>query len=170
MRQVAWVLLVAGTIVGSLGGARLPEASYPVAAAGVALIIVAAVLLHAKRKQHRAGSLEHGEVLAAMRALAEPLGALTREAPELPLSEIAARIAHLNTTYFAPIADGAPRMLSAMGATRYADVFTTYASGERAISRAWSAASDHHRPETLAALRAGTARIEEALDKLGASA
>jgi uncharacterized protein YjeT (DUF2065 family) len=166
LRNIGWALLVIGTIVGSLGGARLPTANWPVALLGIAVVAAGAVVLFAVRRRTGSANGARPEVLAAMRALPDRLDALARDAPVLPLAAIAARIGELDRTHFRPIADGAPGLLPALGVTRYADVFGTYASGERSVARAWSAAADHHRPETLAALEAGVARIREAVARL----
>lgn len=167
MKKLGWILLIAGTIVGSLGGARLPEADWTIAGVGLAMLAGSAVLMRLAARHAGGGAAAAGsDVVAAMRQLTERLEALVKEAPSLSLAEVAERISRLSADFFAPISDGSPRMLGAMGPERYAEVFGTYASGERSIARAWSAASDQHRPETLASLELGTARIKEAVSRL----
>jgi uncharacterized protein YjeT (DUF2065 family) len=167
--KFGWALLVIGTIVGSVGGARLPKADVMLSGIGVGTVFAGAVVLFLLRRRAGVTASDQPEVLATMRALPDELESLAKRAPALPLIDIASRIGQLDRSHFRVIAEGAPRMLSVLGVARYADVFGTYASGERCIARAWSAASDHHRSETLAGLEAGAARIRDAVARLDAA-
>jgi hypothetical protein len=169
-RPGAVALLVLGTVTASLGGARLPQADWRIAGAGLAALAAGAALL---RRSGRGGAEATGSAgapgdsaadvaLRALRALPARLDALEAEAPSLELPELIRRLSALAAELGDPIAEGSPGLLRRLGTERFAEVLGTYASGERALARAWSAAADQHRPEALAALSAGAARIREA--------
>lgn len=173
MKTLATVLIIAGTIVGAFGGGKLPKADPLVTGIGILLLIIGGVILSMQRRAHAkaaASAVDGIDVLALMRALPPKLQPISDEADQLTLAQIAERIGDLDADYFRPIADGAPALLGSMGTARFASVFGVYASGERLISRAWSAAVDQHRPETLVSLREGIVRITEAAAAIDASA
>ncbi len=169
MKTLATVLLIAGTIVGTFGGGKLPEADVLTTGIGLALLVAGGVLLaidrrKASKQAPAAGDVRGAgkDVLSLIRALPAKLQPIADEADRLTLDELAARIGVLDVEYFQPIADGAPLLLGPMGTARFASVFGIYASGERLVSRSWSAAVDAHRPEAVASLREGLRRIAEA--------
>ena len=171
MKTLITVLLIAGTIVGAFGAGKLPQADPLITGAGLLLLIVAGVFGWRQRKKDAAlpaGDGGNVDVLTLIRALPAKLRPISDEADALTLDQLADRIEALDVDYFRPIADGAPQLLGTMGTDRFAAVFGVYASGERLISRAWSAAVDSHRPETIASLREGTSRIQQAADAIDA--
>lgn len=169
MRTIGIVLLVAGTIIGSLGGAKLPQADWTVAGAGFALLAVALLLLRWPAKGG-AGARERGaqDVLSLLRSMPDELDAISARAAGLELPALLEELSALDRKYLQPIADGSPALLGQLGAQRFADVFGQYASGERQLARAWSAAADQHGPEAIASLQRSAERIREAVELLGA--
>jgi hypothetical protein len=165
MNTLATLLLVVGTIVGVFGGGKLPQANPYITGLGILLLAAGGVILYLERRRLAAapvGSAGTVDVLALIRVLPERLQLISDAADELTLAQIADRIGELDTEYFRPISDAAPALLGSMGTERFASVFGVYAGGERLISRAWSAAVDQHRPETLTSLREGISRIRAA--------
>lgn len=164
MKTSAVVLLVGGTIVASVGGARLPEAHPGVVGAGLLLLATALVL--ARRSSGGAAHPVRGGTVAGFTSrlgvLSGELDALAEEAPRLSLEQIGQRIAALEPGHFRPLADDAPLLMDVLGGDRFADFAGTYAAGERLVSRAWSAAVDQHRPETLVSLKAGAEAVRAA--------
>lgn len=164
--NVGQALLVSGTIIGTLGGARTPGVSWTLTGVGLALLVAAGVLL--RQARGGAAATAAADVGADMTALAERLRALANQAPGLKPSAMVERIAALHAELVVPIGDRVPFMLKRLGAQRFADVFGTYAGGERALSRAWSAAADEHAEEARAALAVSAVRVAEAVGKLEA--
>jgi hypothetical protein len=165
MNKAATILLILGTIVGAFGGARLPQADPLVSAIGVLLLVAGCVLIYSQGRANKlaaANAVGGVPVFELMRALPDQLQPILDQSEQLSLAEITERLSALDLDYFRPIADASPALLNRMGAESFAAVFGLYASGERLISRAWSAAVDQHRPETIASLHEGLARIRQA--------
>ncbi len=181
LQTLATILLIAGTVVGTFGGGKLPQADVLITGLGLLMLVAGGVLLSVdRRRKNRAqdagvapgGAGSRADVLALIRELPAKLQPIADEADDLTLDELASRIGALDADYFQPIADGAPLLLGPMGTARFASVFGVYAGGERLVSRAWSAAVDSHRPEAVASLREGVKRIREAaeaIDGIGSS-
>lgn len=169
MRNLGIVLLVLGTIVGSLGGAKLPTANWAVAGAGFAMLVAALVLLRWPKKGDGTKSADAPEkvVIPLLRELPKEIEAIRLEAEDLELPALLERLGKLDREFLQGISEGSPALLSSLGPQRFADVFGQYASGERLLARAWSAAADHHRPEALDALERSALRIREAVEYLG---
>jgi hypothetical protein len=102
-----------------------------------------------------------------LRQLPARLEDLDRRAAELELGELIAELDGLEVELLAPIADGSPPLLAALGTPRFAAIFGPFASAERAVARAWSAAADGHRTEALSALEVAVARARSAVSALG---
>lgn len=160
-------LLVAGTVLGTLGGARMPGVSWTLALLGLALLVAAGLL--ARFGRHRDEGALAADVTPELESLARRLSELQSEAAGLPASELVLRISALDGELVLPIGERAPRMLRRLGAERFAEVFGRYASGERALARAWSAAADQHAPEALASLELAARQVEEARQRLAAA-
>jgi hypothetical protein len=169
MKILATLLLIGGTIVATFGAAKLPEANPLVTGLGLLLLSGGGVILFLLRRklaQVPAGAGASADVLKLMRELPDKLQPILDQADQLTLAQLGERIGELDVDYFRVIADGAPELLAPMGTERFAEVFGVYASGERYVSRAWSASVDHHRPETVASLCEGIARIRQAVEAL----
>lgn len=166
--RLGYLLLVAGTIIASLGGAKLPEVDRVLSGIGIAMLVVAAVAIRRAMGANGAAALSGSAVPAAaipelMRKLIPELEALAAEAKDLPLVTITRRIDQLEPKYLRPLADGSPGLMGVLGPERFAEVAGAYASGERFLARAWSAAADKHRPEALLSLERAIERMREAL-------
>jgi hypothetical protein len=163
MRGAASLLIVLGTIVGTLGGAHLPRANWLIVGVGLALLVAGALLM-----RHRSGAATltrqkaEREVLDALARLPERVDALVAEAESLELSELRRRLDALELEAIRPIAEASVDLLPSLGAARFAAVFGAFASGERCLARAWSAAADRHRAEASSALSSGAERLREA--------
>lgn len=170
--KASLVALVLGTVVASLGGARLPRADTTVSVIGLALLVagIIGVRLVARTRAQEGSSASDGlgaaDPLSLLRAIPERLEPLIDRAPTAPLPEIVREIAAVVDRHFTPLSEVAPSMLGRLGAARFATVFGSYASAERAIARAWSAAADGHRAEAVASLGRAKDRIHEALREL----
>jgi hypothetical protein len=163
MRAPATLLLALGTIVGTLGGAHLPKTDWRIVIAGLALLALGAGLMRRRSgaevsSLHRAGR----EVLASVAALPDRIDVLVADAPSLDFGELRQRLDQLELEAIRPVAEASVDLLPSLGAARFAAVFGAFASAERSLARAWSAAADRHRPETLAALAHGAERAREA--------
>lgn len=170
--QPGYLFLIAGTIIASLGGAKLPEADRVLSGVGLALLVVSVVLMRKSTGTAGPNALS-GSVSPAttvpvlLKGLIPRLEALAAEAADLPLVTITRRIDELEPDYLGPLADSSPALMEALGPEKFAEIAGMYASGERFLARAWSAAADKHRPEALASLHAATERMREALAMLG---
>ena len=165
MQALATSLLVLGTILGAFGGARLPQADPLVAGVGLAMLVAGCLLVFQRarsQRTHAARAISDAAIFDLIVALPDQLQPILDQADALTLEEIAQRISALELQYFRPIADASPDMLPRMGAESFSALFGQYAGGERLISRAWSAAVDLHRPETIASLREGIERLRAA--------
>ena len=174
MKHAGIALLVIGTIVGSLGGAKLPKVDWVIAGVGFGMLAIAIVLLRmsaAKDRKERAtadGADPREDPLGAIRTLPKRLDVIVEEAASQPLKTLIEKLSELDTELMSPIADGAPRLLGTLGAQRFASIFGDYASGERWLTRAWSAAADQHRPEALKALERARTKIHDAVEAIDA--
>ena len=163
MKTAGMILLVVGTIVASLGGAKLPSASIPITAAGLGLLVAALVLLRWRPKGADNGPGTSGSaVLELLTRLPDRLDALASEASSLSLSDLTQRLDAIDAELVAPIADGSGELLAPLGAARFAEIFGPFASAERALARSWSAAADGHESEALASLENAKTRAHAA--------
>lgn len=167
-KSIASVLLVAGTIFATLGGARMPAVDRVWVGVGLAVLLAGAVLL---RVADRSGSdsVEAGAsrdgATQALRTLPAHVAALESVAATDPLGELATKLGALQTDHFDPLSRRAPELARSMGGDHFARVFGPYACAERALARAWSAAADGHRPEVIASLRRAASELEVAVSE-----
>ncbi len=162
MRALATSLLVLGTVLGTLGGAHLPRADFRIVVAGLVLLAAGTIVLRRTRQSVPERARAHRDVLDALLAVPERVDALHREAPSLALTELCRRLERLDVDSIQPVAEASPELLSTLGAARFAAVFGAFASGERALARAWSAAADRHPTEALSALERAAERLHTA--------
>lgn len=160
-------LLVSGTVLGTLGGARMPGVSWPLALGGLVLLVAAGLLLRFGRGRSMDALAD--DVSPELEQLARAVAELEAQGASLPLSQLVLQLSSLDAALVQPIGERAPRMLRRLGAERFAEVFGHYAAGERALARAWSAAADQHAPEARAALAASARLLAEAHERLGAA-
>ncbi|MDA7859315.1 hypothetical protein N9B05_05785, partial [Mariniblastus sp.] len=81
---------------------------------------------------------------------------------ELPPSQITARIDEQLADDFREFADGRNLITTEYGLDVFADVMTQFASGERSVNRAWSAAADGYIDEAETCLKRGRDMLQEA--------
>jgi hypothetical protein len=165
MKKLGLLLLVIGTVVGSLGGAKLPSASWPISAAGLAILVAAVIALRWRGSTPgEAARIESdGDVASLLARLPERIAELSAKAPKLELSALTLELDAIEAELLAPIAERSSALLPVLGASRFADVFAAFAGTERSLARAWSAAADGHRPEAESS-------IQRALERSRASA
>jgi hypothetical protein len=168
MKALGYVLLALGTVIASLGGAKLPSASIWVSGAGLLLLVIGGVCLRATtRKTADGAALRADDPRALLRRLPERLEELVRTAPGLELDELVTRLGALGAELLLPIGDGSPALLRQLGSQRFASIFGPFAGAERALARAWTAAADGHRPEAEDALSQALGRARESVQALG---
>jgi hypothetical protein len=171
-KTIASALLVAGTIIATLGGARMPHVDRLWVGAGLVVLLAGAALLRVAERggsgSTQAGASREG-ALQALRALPAHVSAIESEAAGLPLSDLATKLGALQTDHFVPLSRRAPELARTFGGDLYARVFGPYACAERALARAWSAAADGHRPEVIASLRRAAAELDIALREVDAA-
>jgi len=179
MKNVAIILLIVGTVVGTVGGAHLPEANWLIAGSGIALLLAGVLVYRLAERQRiaRARAVAPGEkerlspvdrALVCIRELPGLLDPIVEEMHELPLEVICERVGELEDTHFEIVGEAAEALFDRLGGATFAQVFGLYSGGERLVRRAWSAAADHHRPECMESLAEGAERIREAVAALEA--
>jgi len=167
MRLRANVLLSLGTILATLGGARLPEVEWRLVAIGCLVLVAGGWMYRAAgRRERENASGADLDLLASLRRVVEELDALNEQAPSIDLAAIAERLEALDTGAMGQVGEAIPRQIAVLGGARFAEIFGAYSAGERLVHRAWSAAIDGHRPEALHALAEGSQRIRESLTLL----
>ena len=179
MRALAIGALVVGTIVASLGGARLPSADVTVTAIGLLILLGGAVAfrLHQRSGRRRREPSETSrqdtsigrERRAARGERARRVSRLAAEAEELHTGALLHRIGELESAYLDPLEDRAREAFSVLERDVFAEVFSELAAGEVLIRRAWSASADGHREEALESLRQAGPCLARAVDRLGSS-
>lgn len=169
MKAAGLALLVLGTIVASLGGARVPSIDRLTVAIGLVLVVAGAVVARvaARSAGGTASAAPVTDALDALRELAPRVRAVLADAEGTPLPALADRLSALKREAFDPLSERAPALLGAMSGDRFASVFGPYASAERAVGRAWSAASDGHAEEAIGSLRVAVERLDEAIAAAG---
>lgn len=173
--SVAPVLLYAGLLIAMVGGAPWPHPNWLVVVAGLVVIVVGIV---AKRSAEAASldasfgeaGASGGASEASLAELAARVKALADEVETAELASVATRVSALQegpVTAFSATQDDFVRR---HGFQAWATVMAPLATGERLLFRAWSAASDGHRGETVAAVRQALPCLEEAAEALSAIA
>jgi hypothetical protein len=93
--------------------------------------------------------------------LIDNLEVLIKSVDELPPSQITARIDEQLADDFREFADGRNLITTEYGLNVFADVMTQFASGERSVNRAWSAAADGYVDESETCLKRGKDLLQE---------
>ncbi len=165
LRNVALVLLVVGTIVGTLGGSKVPTVDWTIAGAGLGLLLVAFVLIRvdAGRAAGGAGAASRsGQVFETLATLPERVERIAAEARDVELGRVVQSLTDLEVEVLTSVSENAPSLLGQLGVERFSTIFGAYAAAERNLARAWSAAADGHREEALVALDAALVLLREA--------
>jgi len=83
------------------------------------------------------------------------------EGPELEIEELHERIDRLVSGPLVSFVENRTSLIDALGMSVYAGIMSTFSPGERALNRAWSAATDGYRDEVLASV----AKAAEAFER-----
>jgi hypothetical protein len=167
VKTAGHVLLVLGTIVASLGGAKLPSSSVVVSGIGLALLVAAVVCLRWRTRSTTASAtLSADDPRTLLRLLPDRLEKLAGDAPDLEPSRLMAALDAIGAELTTPIADGSTALLAELGIARFAAIFGPFASAERAAARAWSATADGHPAEARAAIAVALERARAAVSAL----
>jgi hypothetical protein len=167
--------MVLGTVVGILGGAFPGDreliggipGGWPLVLAGVLLLAVAWAMRLGRRP---ATARTLGSVVAAADAIARvgsELEALLPEAVQLPIGELARQLDALIERNLFPVYDAQGALVASQGFAGYAAHTGPWAAGERMLYRAWSAATDGHRPEAVASIEEAIRHFAEARAEWG---
>jgi X-X-X-Leu-X-X-Gly heptad repeat protein len=165
-----WISYVGMTLV-MIAGATWPAPEWRGIALGI-LIVVAGIVV-----KQRAGAppielsegaavsarvARSGNLLEGVKEMVSGVTQLAAGAQELALQAIKERVEDLN--YLGPdrIAEAQEALAARIGFTGYAEVMAPLATAERLLNRAWSAATDGHRPECVRALSEAVAYAKEA--------
>jgi hypothetical protein len=164
----AWVSYL-GMTLAMLGGATWPAPRWSVVALGLAVLLAAIAWARASRRREAAAAASSGErplELARARitdALARTR-ALRESASHEALTSIGERAEAVVRECVEPVARAQESLTREHTFAGYARIMTPFASAERWLFRAWSAASDGHRPEVLVSLDHALAHLDEALE------
>lgn len=168
------LLLVLGCVAGVIGGAAPTTYMIGPVPFDWTLTIVGAILLlsgfflsrgksaigHGAADSVAKGTV--GSAQAAIQRISANVKNLLGEAQRLPISEVANKIDQLIKDDIQPVIDSQAAVIESQGFQQYAAHTSPWASGERLLNRAWSAATDGHRPEVINSLGESIAHFEEA--------
>jgi hypothetical protein len=164
--------MVLGCVLGVIGGAApstermagLPV-NWTLALAGAAALL-AAFTLRLRSGRGDGVKVEVTGSAAAVRAAIErtpgDVKALLERARGLAIGELPGAVNEIIERDVKPVLDAQASLVRAQGFARYAAHTGPWAAGERMVYRAWSAATDGHRPEAIAALTEAVPHFEEA--------
>ena len=171
--------------IGFLGGAlatvfRLevqdaPWTTIPWGAYGVSLAvgIVGVVLLRNDRSQQRNSAAETDDAIDSVKAhLIAAHGAiqeLQRSLDGMSCEDVLSFIDDRCVASLTEFADGREAILNHFGAAIFAEVMTEFASGERYLNRAWSAAADGYVDEVERSVNAAMTFLDAAITQLAAA-
>ena len=164
------LLMVIGTVVGILGGAfprdRELVAGFP---GGWPLVLVGLVALFAafglRLRRRPMTAAARGSAAAAGGAIGRvvpEIESLLSEATRIPIGALAKKLDALIERNLFPVYEAQEALVAAQGFARYAAHTGPWAAGERMLYRAWSAATDGHRPEAIASMEEAARHFAEA--------
>lgn len=81
------------------------------------------------------------------------------------LETLKARVDRLCEDCVDPLIEARAQLGAQLGLSRFADMMTSFARGERCLNRAWSALTDAHESEARQAMAGASAAFQEAADK-----
>ena len=132
----------------------------------VAVCVVGIVVLrkasNPEQQLEQASGLSLVELGGRLTQLVSNLENLIQSIDELAPSQIAAKIDEQLADDFREFAEGRNLITTEYGLNVFADVMTQFASGERSVNRAWSAAADGYVDEAETCLRRGRDLLLEA--------
>ena len=164
------LLMTLGVVVGIVGGAFPRDremiggfpGGWPLVALGVALCLVALVLRLRGTKVTEAAKGSVAEAAVAIARVGGEVDALLPDAARLPIQDLAKRLDSLVERNLLPVYGAQDALVAAQGFAKYAAHTGPWAAGERMLYRAWSAATDGHRPEAIASMREAVKHFVEA--------
>lgn len=135
--------------------------------AGAALIRVDARAQHAEEagRDHDAEG-SPSAALAAIRSRVDALRARTGGGHADDLHAIIEELGDLQQNEMARFAESRAALVARLGLAGYAAVMDAFATAERQINRAWSAAADGEADESLACLELAATRLTETAERL----
>lgn len=164
----SWVQY-AGMTVAMVGGATWPAPRWTIVVVGI-LILCAGIAWAriAQGKRSAQGSNAGGDraievMKSALSSAQERTKSLRQTAHDASLDEVAKECEAIVRDCVEAVAAQQESLSRIYGFAGYAQVMTPFAAAERWLNRAWSAASDTHRPEVLASLDHAIEHIDEAL-------
>ncbi|MEJ2297072.1 MAG: hypothetical protein P8X94_00930 [Woeseiaceae bacterium] len=170
MKQIAFLLLVAGFLAGAYATALdVENVNWPL----FAVAAVAAVLGLFLYKRQAAAHARSDEVLELNKGeLRESIDNIVRDLGDI-VSGSAAQGAELREaidlrlrTDLRRFADARESMVHLFGLQTYADIMSSFAAGERYINRVWSASADGYDEEARDYLARAATRFTEAREQL----
>lgn len=133
--------------------------SFLVGVAGVVAIRVGASEATQKTEETQSSL---AEIKESLNRLVLNLGQLVKDSKTMAPSKILAKIDDELAEDFRTFAEGRESMTVEYGLSVFADVMTHFASGERAVNRAWSASADGYVNEAEACLERGLEMLQQA--------
>lgn len=172
LRSISDWVMYAGMAVSMYGGAQWPRPYWPTVAAGVVIVLAGVGL----RRKAGAPTLEveqisgsdlrrparKGTLVDALEALCEGIEKLHADGAEEDLESIKKRVEDLLWIGPERVGGSQEAIAAKVGFAAYAEVMAPLAASERWLNRAWSAAADGHRPESLASLAEALSFAREA--------
>lgn len=163
--------VIAGAAPHALRFAGLPLNWTLVAGAGAMLLAAFALRRAAAAARDGESSPARASVAAALEAVRrapDDVRGLLGSATSMPIDALTREIDALIERDVYPVLEAQPALIAAQGFARYASHTGPWAAGERMLYRAWSAATDGHRPEAVASLREAIPNFDEARSSLSA--
>lgn len=164
----SWVQYL-GMTVAMLGGATWPAPRWSIVTAGILILCVGIAWARiAQKKRATAAASASSEraidvVQSALDQASSRTRALRSSAAEAPFDGVTTECEAIVRECVERVAGQQESLSREYGFAGYAQVMTPFAAAERWLNRAWSAASDAHRPEVLASLERAIEHIDEAL-------
>jgi len=164
-----WIGYV-GMAIAIVSGAYWPDPRWGMMAIGL-VVLGAGIVVKRKagappldRETHARGQLAErsGSLTEGIRATATGARELAELAPTLHLEEVKRRVEDLVHLGPARLGEAQEAVSARVGFAHYAEVMGPLAIAERLLWRAWSAASDGHRPESVASLLEAIPYAEQA--------
>jgi hypothetical protein len=140
-------------------------------ALGFVGLIVGAGLVRAARRSATAlgaaavSAAAHELAIENMQRAVRELNASSLRGGEL-LREIMARIGEVQKRDMPAFVAARAELVASLGLSGYAQLMDSFAAGERAMNRAWSAAADGHETEAMASLQRAEVLLTEARSRL----
>lgn len=166
MKALGWILFLAGTLLASAAGARIPP-SWAVFAIGAVLATAGGIVL--RRDMARAASAGAGDSggirdLAGLRVALDAIDASIQDTLRAVDDEaLKSCIEATLLEKVAPVVEARLMLSAAHGVEAYARVFTPMAACERCLNRSWSAVVDGVPAEARAQASAARHHLAEAI-------